>query len=340
MRVRTWGAEPRAAVLVLRVGLSDDGAPMSLEPLLEELGVLGLQRKGKEVWARCPAHDEKTGSWSILDDATSERHGAHFCFGCGFAGGLPQLVKAIHGSTFDAALDWLEQRGWMRGAPPGDAPAGTRVVLAKTKPSFRLPPEVVIAPLDQWPSPLKRYALKRGLTPEDVMKWGLGYSVDGKLGTRIVFPVREGGRIQTYSARAVDGSTPKYLAPKTRDGADASAMFGSSRWPASGSERDVVVLTEGAMDAVAVHRATGLCVAAEHGSELRERQLGRLSTFKTVIVASDPDAAGEKVREAAAALRRYCRVRYASFLARDDAAALAQREGDEALDEVIRGAAG
>lgn len=65
---------------------------MDLVPILEDLGIEGIRDAGKEITAKCPAHEARTGkpdshpSWSI-----NRETGAHICFSCGWSGGLTAL---------------------------------------------------------------------------------------------------------------------------------------------------------------------------------------------------------------------------------------------------------
>ena len=81
---------------------------MVTEDLLAALGIEVLDIKGDELVALCPGHENNTGradnspSWSINAET-----GAHFCFSCGYKGGLPFLVSDMLVISFDEAKEWL-----------------------------------------------------------------------------------------------------------------------------------------------------------------------------------------------------------------------------------------
>jgi DNA primase len=78
------------------------------EDLLSSIGIDVLETKGDELVALCPGHEATTGradnspSWSINAET-----GAHFCFSCGYKGGLASLVADMLTITTAEARDWL-----------------------------------------------------------------------------------------------------------------------------------------------------------------------------------------------------------------------------------------
>ena len=78
------------------------------EDLLASIGIDVLETKGDELVALCPGHEAATGrtdsnpSWSINAET-----GAHFCFSCGYKGGLASLVADMLTITYAEARGWL-----------------------------------------------------------------------------------------------------------------------------------------------------------------------------------------------------------------------------------------
>ena len=268
------------------------------------LGLLGIEsrKRGPERWARCPFHDERTASWQIRDDSGADEHGLWRCFGCGVRGNAVGLVAALVGLSRDDAKAWLETSGCIEGQPP--LPTSVRVVVQEAFGGFALPFGVAFGELSGWVTPARRYVQERGITPEQVVRWGIGYAVDGRLRGRIVFPIRDsGGRVVGYSARTFVGDAQRYAEPKSSDGYDPGAVFGEQFWPAAPG-RGCLVVTEGAINALAVERAIAECpdfdtsipcVGAIRGSHLDVGQIASMSTFRSIVVASDPDVAGDKL---------------------------------------------
>lgn len=81
-------------------------------PLIEALGIAPLQQIEREVYARCPGHDD-TGkpNWSINLDS-----GQHHCWSCGYGGSLLALIAKLQGFTWGDTddLDLMAARTWAR----------------------------------------------------------------------------------------------------------------------------------------------------------------------------------------------------------------------------------
>jgi DNA primase len=279
--------------------------------LLERLSI-EAKADGDEYIARCPAHEDGRPSWSI------NRHtAAHHCFSCGFGGGAAALVihaldTAVLGWTRADAWEWMRSQGVLE----GDGSLGLSVELvlrAPDRPSaFVLPRSVLTGPLGAWPSPASRYLAARGVPGWQVRRWGIGYAVDGRLGGRVVFPVRDrANRLLSYSARTFCDALVRYLTPDASENPDRSALFGEQGWPEP-RERERVVVVEGALKALAVERAnSSLCVAGVLGATQvsNPRVASKLATFRAVTILLDADDAGQKAADTLrAAIARYARV--------------------------------
>jgi DNA primase len=271
------------------------------------LGRLGIEakRQGREWLARCPSkgHDDQNPSWRIRDDEGGEKDGYHRCWPCSFEGGLVELVKEVLGLKSREAKEWL--------ASDAPAPIAPSYVELRSVPrGFRLPPGVEIGPLERWPSPVRRYAASRHITPAQVERWGLGYALEGRLQGRLVLPVRDRAGIpRGYTARAFQGQARRYLEPEAWEGADQGTLFGEQHWGCcTGATAGPLIVVEGALNALAVERAMAQpdsegcrgivpCVAATRGSKLSAAAALKLSGFSTVITATDPDDAGDKLAD-------------------------------------------
>lgn len=319
-------------------------AVVDIPLLLERLGIQA-QRRGREWWACCPlpGHEERTPSWQIRDTPDEpERHGLWRCLGqCHEGGTAAELARRVLGlDSVKEAHRWLRE-----GAIALERPAqlgGVELVPparpAFFAPGFKLPAGVVVAPLDAWPRIPREYVLnERGITAEQVERWGLGYAVDGRLHGRIVMPWRSrpAGPVTGYTARAYLPGLRKYFEPKEDEGAEKGAVYGEEHWPPL-AEREVVVVVEGGIDGFAVERATGFPFAAARGSNLVPAHVAKLSTFQRLIVASDPDAAGRKFAAALrAALGRWKPIEQAAIPLGFDPAKLVQKRGAAALREAL-----
>lgn len=267
-----------------------------IEKVLVRLG-LEAKRHGREWEGLCPNHVDRSPSWRVRDEPGSTKHGFHHCWPCGFGGSLIDLVMHVNKTGFHAARVWLE------GSDTNvDAPAPTNVEL-RTLPrfGFRLPSGVSFGPLEQWVTPARRYALKRGITPGQVTRWGLGYAVDGRLGGRIVVPYRDRtGLPAGYTARSYDDSLRRYLEAEVWEKPNRAVAFGEQYWPhpADSWEDCSVFAAEGALNALAIERAMpGAYVAALAGSQPHPAIVSKLARFATIFIVTDPDSAGDKVAQ-------------------------------------------
>ena len=285
--------------------------------LLERLGIRA-EKRGRELWACCPfpEHEERTPSWHIRDEPGTDRHGRNNCHGCELGGSAIFLVMQVLDLSGKDAWKWIKSGNSIVQRAPK-----LRASVAESTTSivhrFRLPDGVVVSPMDTWPERARRYLEDRGVDEWQRQRWGIGYAPEGftrggRMHGRIVLPVYDGrGRLISYTGRAYTRSDRKYLEPREEEGADKAAVLGENLWPTA--ERRTLLVFEGAFNALAGERATGLPVAALYGSQFLPGHAFRLATFPEVVIASDPDKAGDKLERAVRALGRWVKVRRAIF---------------------------
>jgi hypothetical protein len=299
--------------------------------VLAALGVRHAPAQRGWIQGNCPFHDDKNPSWRIR--VTAERYGQHHCWACKAGGTLAGLVAHVRKVPLEEARGWVGEH-----AEPEEAPipevVGVDLVRRDLKPGkFRLPPEVVIGPLAGWVTPARAYAQWRGIEAWQVERWGLGYAVDGELAGRLVVPVwRSAGVAASYMARdfSEDRRARRYRYPRAEEGADPTVLFGQLNWPDEGA-RDVLVVTEGALNAMAVERAVGAGEAAQAslgGSGVHAICALKIASFPRVLVLTDNDPAGNVAAGELGAMlralgRRPCRLR---LLPGEDACDLARAD--------------
>lgn len=274
--------------------------------LLEALGVENITPQGKSILASCPlgTHSDSDPSFDILNDPDSDKHGYWRCYGCHEGGGPVALVRRL--KCFEGMGGGVLARNWLARLELHAMAAGPVVgqvtithAIIPFGPRFFHPRDSwITAPLTAWPGPLRKYALSRGITREQVDRWKIGYSVAGRLAGRIIFPIYdETGRLSSYSARTAVGSRVRYLTPHSSENPDPASIFGRAGWPPRHA-RSVCVVVEGAINQLAVERATGLPGGALGGSNDAAAQWIHFATFKRLILLSDSDKAGDRVAEA------------------------------------------
>lgn len=262
--------------------------------LLANLGIEATQR-GEQWWAPCPNHEEKEGSWTIRDRMGQPLNGVHHCFGCKFKGTAVDLVADMIGISWLSAADWIKEKHLVGVATPK---IKVRIdAKPLMQPAFKLPRETIVKPFSDWPSAPKRYLEGRFIDSTQADKWSLCFALTGRLQGRIIIPVlNHSGVIRSYTARTYIDDVKRYLEPHSSENADLSAIFGEVDWP--DTDRSVIVVTEGAFNGLAVERTgLGLPFGALQGSQITPMQIAKLATFKSAIVLTDPDLAGDRANE-------------------------------------------
>jgi DNA primase len=83
---------------------------------------LTLHRKGRQLYALCPFHREKTPSFTI-----SPERGLFHCFGCGVGGDVFGFVMRFDGVSFPEALRLLAERACVALVEPPSAARDTDI---------------------------------------------------------------------------------------------------------------------------------------------------------------------------------------------------------------------
>ena len=281
---------------------------LEIETLLRTLGIIARYESSSHRWkAACPnpEHNEIEPSWSIIDSPGSKNHGSHYCFGCKVGGGPWELASIVWGCSVKEAgkkLSKLYKGQYVSTVAP--------IVSIRLKPQERgysLPFGVTIPKEgERWYEPALRYLLNRGITKDQINKWSIGYSVKGRLVNRVVFPVYTEGALRTFSARAIVNNMHRYEQGRSNEGAQPKrALFGE---PYFNYALGIVVVAEGIPSALALERVGAPNPCAMLGSVLTPERARLISRFHTIIIATDPDKAGDHVAEWINVLSRRSRV--------------------------------
>lgn len=268
--------------------------PVVIEDLLRALGIQA-QRKGTKWHARCPApkHDDAHPSWMIRDDPNARWHGSHSCRSCGLAGGPWELVSVVRGCSLLEAASFV--RALQAGRTPGSDEVPGVIVRVRRKQRYELPPGVEIpTSIGGWYKPALEYLLRRGVTEKQIQRWSMGYAISGDLAWRVVIPIVTRGKLVGYTARAIfeDGSG-RHEQPTRKFGARPdAAVWGEPKFDRA---RGAITVAEGIFSALALERAGAPNPCALLGSQLTPMKLVVLSEWPVVLVATDPDPAGERV---------------------------------------------
>jgi len=276
----------------------------------------------------CPFHTEKTPSFNV-----SPAKQFYYCHGCHAGGDVFKFVMEIEGVSFAEALKELAERHGIpipKRAQYADDDSRLREAIFQmhelAAESFRAN---LRGPAGEG---ARAYLVRRGLKPETIEQFGLGYSDrsgrallrlleqrnfsaaqieqsglvrkrdDGSFYDyfrgRLMFPIHnEMGKVIGFGGRGLtDDDVPKYLnSPETPIYKKSRVVFNLHRAKEAIRKEDRAILVEGYMDAIGVSAAGFRGVVASCGTALTPDQVRAVKRHTDkMLVNFDPDAAGEK----------------------------------------------
>lgn len=164
---------------------------------------------------------------------------------------------------------------------------------------------------------LKKAMLEKGYTVQDLQDAGLVRSKqktrkneNGELEeytstydwfrNRVMFPIIDvRGNVIGFGGRVMDGSEPKYLnSPESMIFNKRKNLFALN--VAKKTKMEMLVLTEGYMDTIAMHQYGFDCAVASLGTSLTQEQAGMLAKYtKQMVLCYDGDQAGQNAAKRA-----------------------------------------
>lgn len=289
-----------------------------------------LKKAGSEWQACCPFHQEKTASFYVNDEK------AFFhCFGCQAHGDAIRWLQESQGMEFLDAVRQLAEAAGMempaRNERQDDRAAGLYPVLADAAGWFA----------DQLMgiegAGARAYLERRGIGPEAVRAFGLGFAPDsrGRLRSalahhgepqlveagllvdpedwgrdpydrfrgRLIFPIHDArGRVIAFGGRILESGEPKYLnSPDSPVFDKGRTLFNMHRAAPIARKAARIVAVEGQMDVIALWQVGIGEAVAPLGSALTEAQIGLLWRVNpSPILCFDGDAAGGRATAKAA----------------------------------------
>ncbi|WP_337044050.1 DNA primase [Emticicia sp. 17c] len=294
---------------------------------------VSLKKRGANMIACCPFHNEKTPSFSV-----SPSKGIYKCFGCGKAGDSVRFVMDIEGLGYPEALRHLAKKYGIEIAE--------REVTDEEQQSQNEKESLYIA-LDfankyyqdqlwktsEGESIGQSYFKERGFNHATIHKFDLGYSPDGwdvftkyalkngfsldileKAGLtlikegkdpidrfrgRVIFPIHNvAGKAIAFGARILkkDPNSPKYLnSPETAVYHKSFIVYGIAQAKNPIRQEDNCYLVEGYTDVVSLNQSGIENVVASSGTSLTKEQIQLIRRFtNNITVLYDGDAAGIK----------------------------------------------
>ncbi|WP_297830213.1 DNA primase [Thermomonas sp.] len=241
-----------------------------------------LKRQGKEYAARCPFHDERSASFTV-----SPNKQFYHCFGCGAHGSAISFLMQYDRLEF---LDAVEELARRVGA---EVPRDT--AQRNANPETRDLYGAMEAASTFFRTQLTRndkaraYVEQRGIAPEIVDRYGIGYAPEGfsalrdALGTdprrlqllergglfsknerghvydkfrhRLMFPIHDRrGRVIAFGGRVISAEdSPKYLnSPETPLFHKGRELYGLWQARQANAKLERLIVVEGYMDVVAL----------------------------------------------------------------------------------------
>jgi DNA primase len=288
--------------------------------------VVNLKRAGSNYKGLCPFHNEKTPSFVV-----SGQKQIFTCFGCGATGDVIEFVQKYNGLDFREALEKLAEETGVT-LDSGYRKDEDREQLYEIN---RQAARYFYKAMRQSANPGWDYMAGRGLTPETMKKFGIGYADDSwdglynhlksmgfeeeqmmKLGLishskgkyydkfrgRVIFPIQNvSGKVIGFGGRTLEkDGIPKYLnSQESPVFYKKNNLYGLNISRREIGREDRAVLVEGYMDAISLYQGGVRNVAASLGTALTENQAAMLKRYtRNIVLCYDSDSAGR-----AAALR-------------------------------------
>ena len=294
---------------------------------------VSLKKKGQNLWACCPFHDEKSPSFSVAPNK-----GIYKCFGCGKGGDAISFVMEIEGLGYLEALKHLAGKYGIEIEEEEATPEQIRefnekesllILLEHAKKYFQqllwededgkaiglsyfkergFSEETIREfdlgySLDKWDG-LLQYATKNGFTEEMMEKAGLILArEDGKkydrFRGRVIFPIHNlSGKTIGFGARILKkaDNQPKYLnSPESPVYHKSDVLYGMFQARQAIRNEDNCYLVEGYTDVISMHQAGVQNVVASSGTSLTREHIKLISRFtQNVTTLFDGDVAGMK----------------------------------------------
>ncbi|MGR3810471.1 DNA primase [Jiulongibacter sp. NS-SX5] len=337
---------------------------------------VSLKKRGSNMIACCPFHNEKTPSFSV-----SPTKGIYKCFGCGKGGDSVRFIMDLEGLSYPEALKWLAKK---YGIEIQEKEYTDEELLAQNEreslfivTEFAQKYYAEQLETEEGKSIGKSYFKERGFNQATIDKFGLGYSPDGwdtftkhalksgfkveileKAGLsiikegkdpidrfrgRVIFPINNvAGKPIAFGARILkkDTKAPKYLnSPETEIYHKSRIVYGIYTAKNGIRNDDNCYLVEGYTDVVSLNQAGIENVVASSGTSLTKEQIQLIRRFSTnITVLYDGDAAGinASLRGTDLILEEGMNVRVVVFPEGEDPDSYVQKVGSEGFQQYIK----
>ncbi|OSQ46614.1 DNA primase [Thalassospira alkalitolerans] len=294
-----------------------------------------LIKRGREYSGLCPFHSEKSPSFTV-----NEQKGFYHCFGCGAHGDVISFMMNTRGLTFVEAVEVLANQVGMD-VPKPSREAQEREKKAKTLYEVMEAACAFYERVLRMPEGREGldYFHRRGLDDKTMSEFRLGYAPDNRgalkaalkreefdetlmveaglliepedrdrqtydrFRGRVMFPILDRrGRVVAFGGRVMGDTKPKYLnSPDTPLFHKGRLLYGLPQAREASQHDAPIIVTEGYMDVIALHRAGFRGAVAPLGTAVTEEQIGELwKMANEPILCLDGDEAGKRAAVRAA----------------------------------------
>lgn len=333
-----------------------------------------LTKKGREHSGLCPFHNEKTPSFTVV-----EEKGFYHCFGCGAHGDIIRFVMDDEGLPFHEAVQKLaadvglplpefskadleaekkrnslyeimeKAANWYISRLNSDEGKGARDYLKGRGLSRDTTQRFSLGFAPGRYTALKEAMMSRGIKEEELLACGLLSQKEGKdsidkFRNRLMFPILDvRGRTIAFSGRALDDAPAKYMnSPETKLFHKGSVIYNLGGARKSAFDSGEILVVEGQMDVIALAEFGFENTIAPLGTAVTENQLHllwRIVDEPTFCFDGDPagfKAALRAMERALPLLQPGKSLQFALLPKGDDPDTLVRREGKESFANLLR----
>ena len=332
--------------------------------------VVQLKKRGKNYFALCPFHHEKTPSFSVNPEM-----GIYHCFGCGRGGNVITFVMEYEKIDFVEAVKRLADRYGIRiEYESGHSGKGSEIGLIYELHDIALSYYERSIFKDEGKKALE-YLYSRGFDESVVRKFRLGYAPDrwdglfsildlakftpailkksglfilndkgifyDRFRNRIMFPIYNlSGRVVAFAGRALaPGAEAKYMnSPETPVYFKSRTLFGLNWSKDAIRKLEFAIVVEGYTDFIRVFESGYRNVVAVSGTAFNENHARVLRRFTSkVVLCYDSDEAGKKAAERAGyfLLREEFDVKVVELPEGEDPDSFIKSSGKDSFGEVL-----
>ena len=279
-----------------------------------------LKKKGREYWACCPFHNEKSPSFSV-----SQNKQFYHCFGCQQHGNAISFLMDYDHMEFVEAIETLAQQvGLEVPYEQGQAPTKQNAYTDNLFTTLQNCTAYYQAELKNHSEAID-YLKQRGISGHTAKNYAIGFAPKGwhhvsgdeklllesgmlikneqgktydRFRHRLIFPIRDRrGRTIAFGGRVIDPEdNPKYLnSPESAVFHKGEEIYGLYELKQVNTQIDQIFITEGYMDVVALAEHGVTTAVATLGTAISALQIEKLfRTVKTLVFCFDGDLAGRK----------------------------------------------